>query len=101
MEKWKPISPQDVGEIIEGQTGYQPDLFEVALISQAMGGLIIEHLKEGGIPCLAKVSEDESEAEVAPAMEKDQLKALWRIFTEMTEDEMDKRIEESGLYKVD
>jgi len=101
MEKWRPVSTQEVGDMFEDQAGYTPDLFEAAVMAEAIGEELIKHLKEGGIPCLAKVSEDGTEADVVPTMEKDQLKSLWRVFTNMTEEEMDKRIGDSGLYKGD
>ena len=101
MGEWKPVSAQEVGDMIEDQTNYKPDLFEAAVMAEAMGKEMIKHLKEGGIPCLAKVNEDGTEADVVPTMEKDQLKSLWRVFTNMTEEEMEEQIDKSGLYKVD
>ncbi len=95
------ITTSQAGDMIREQTGYKPDIFEASGIAVRMNAEFEEHLRKGEIPVRATLNEEESAAEVIPLYTQEELKPLWRRYSDMGEDEMDQRIKNSGVYPIE
>jgi len=97
FDGWRPVTMASVEDFL-GDDAFKLNIFEKGALANFLGEVAVKHLEKGEIPCLAKIDEGGDTLSIETTMTPNQLKALWKIFTSMSEPEMDERIKMSGLY---
>ncbi len=101
-ERLRKFSTESAGKLARNLTGETPDLSEASRTAVAVNEWLEEGLRRGDVPLFANIDQGEGSAEITgPMFPPDELKSLWREYTDMTEDEMDQEIRKSGIYPTE
>jgi hypothetical protein len=98
FDGWRAYTVDDAAAQL-GDKVQMLDIFELGVFANAFNKETIKQLKSGAVPCRALPDESNKTVKFLPRMTADQVKSLWRVFTKMTEEEMDGRIKATRLYE--